>query len=141
MFTKRSNLSLILSFIFFFVFGSIGISHAILSMDEVRFLFQKELGKPWGEGTAEERKAFIDNVRGREEFQDGKFKDLLQEREDEAQEGERTNIFDGREKVTSFEVRTSFETETGIAWEDATEEEQRDYQKQYKIKQVGNKEI
>lgn len=102
--------------LFLFLFGRAGVSYAILSMDEVRRLFAEETGAQWESVTAGERRDFLRKIRKTSTV------------------AGRTGFWEERkpEGKTPFDIRMSFEKETGIEWEDAAEKEQEEFQKKYK---------
>ena len=129
---KSQNGVLIGSLILVFLLGMAGVSHAGLNMNEIRYLFEKEKGLSWEDATSEERKAFIRDISGREEYQEGQFKDQTKEVEEIPDDVDKPAVFDRREDIAPFRVRTSFEVETGREWDDATEEEKTVFWKEFK---------
>ena len=130
---KSQNGVLIGSLILVFLLGMAGVSHAGLNMNEVQYLFEKENGLSWEDATSEERKTFIRDVNGREEYQEGQFNGRKEEVEERTEDVKKSTVFDGRKKITPFDVRASFEVETGREWDDATEEEQKVFWREFKI--------
>ena len=132
---KAQNTVLIFSLILFFSLGAVGVSHAVLSMNEVQYLFEQEKGQLWKEATAQEKKDFIRDIRGREEFQEGQFKGKKKKPNEDAGIVDMTTISENKKERAPYEVRSSFEAQTGIEWGDATEIEQRDFWKEYKLEE------
>ncbi|MBN1869015.1 MAG: hypothetical protein JW847_00340 [Candidatus Omnitrophica bacterium] len=128
---KWQNGALISGMVFIFLTGAVEISHAVLSMDEVQVIFEQEKGYLWQEATSEERKVFIRDIQGREEYNQGEFKEKKKEVEAGVNLVEMSAGLQGREEKAPYEVRASYEAETGIEWSNATEEEQEDYWKKY----------
>lgn len=130
---KSQNGVLIGSLILVFLLGMAGVSHAGLNMNEVQYLFEKAKGLSWEDASSEERKAFIRDVSGREEYQEGQFKDQTKEVEEIPDDVDKPAVFDGREDIAPFRVRTSFKAETGKKWDDATEEEKTVFWRKFKV--------
>lgn len=122
---------LISSLILTFLLGATGVSHAVLSMNEVQYLFAQEKGQSWKDATSQEKKAFIRDVRGREEYQEGQFKEKKKKR-GSFQGDETSTALEKRKKKAPYKVRTSFKNKTGTKWDDATEEEQKIFWQEYK---------
>jgi len=132
---RPQNGILISSLILVFLLSVTGVSHAVLSMNEVQYLFEQEKGLLWKEATSQEKKDFIRDVQGREEFQEGPFKEKKRELKERSGTVEMSTVSEKRKKKAPYEVRSSFEAETGIEWSDATEEEQEDFWREYKIEE------
>jgi len=98
--------------LFVFLSESIGLSYAVMTMDEIRDSFKKKTEKKWEEVTSEERKDFLYKIRGKER---------IEEREERV-EGVKI----------PFHIREGFKRSRGKKWEEATEEEQRTFIEQYK---------
>lgn len=126
--------TLIFGFLLVFLLGTIGFSHAVLNMNEVHYLFEQEKGHSWKDATSKERRNFIRDVQGRGESQEGQLK--KKESDESPDILGMTSIVEERKSKEKFEVRSSFEVDTGIEWDDATEKEQEDYVKRYKKEQT-----
>ena len=132
---KSKNIVLISSVILVFLLGVTGVSHAVLSMSEIQYLFAQGKGKSWKNATPEERKDFIRDVQGREEFQEGPFKGKKEEIKKGPDIIDMSTVGKSRKMKAPYDVRSSFEAETGNEWNDATEEEQKLYWKTYKAEE------
>ena len=95
------------------------------SMEEVRSQYQQETGKDWEGASADEKKEFLDILEIRKKANNSSFekKGRLEELKDAGQQKERAQ----------YNVRQSFENETGISWDDATEEQQERFQTKYDL--------
>lgn len=130
---KLQNTILIVSLIFIFLLEVAGVSHASLSMKEVQYLFEKERGSLWEEATSKQQKDFLRDILGGGEYQEGKFKHKKRKSNESSGSTSLANISKRKEVMAPHNVRSKFEFETGIDWEDATEKEQKEYWKNYEL--------
>ena len=111
-------------------------SYAALSMDEIRYLFEKETGAQWDEATSVEKKDFLNDIKGRDEFQkEVEYKGKREGQEAVSDTIEDSILSDQEEEKAPYNVRESFEKARGMAWEAATEEQQKRYWNNYNIKE------
>lgn len=95
------------------------------SMDEVKSQYSQEMGKDWEGASADEKKEFLNILETRRKANNAQYqkRGKLQELKDMSTQKERT----------PYNVRKSFENEMGISWEDATEEQQEEFQRGYDL--------
>jgi len=98
--------------LFIFLAGTIQVTYASVSMEELQARFYKETRKKWSKATSEERGDFMYKIHGHEK---------KEEREERV-----------KGVVTPFYIREGYRKEFQTNWEDATEEEQEDFIKDYK---------
>jgi len=108
-YSKSIGISLML---LIFLTGTIDITYASVSMEELRAQFYKETRIKWSKATSEERSDFMYKIRGREK---------KEEREERV-----------KGVVTPFYIRERFKREYERVWEDATEDEQESFIDDYK---------
>ena len=130
---------LVCSLILVFLLSMTGVSHAVLSMNEVQYLFEREKGQLWKDATSEERRDFVRDVRGREEFQEGELKGKKKELKAGSGIDKRFTALEDIKEKAPYQVRSGFEIETGIEWDDATEKEQNAFWKKYKFEEKKQK--
>jgi hypothetical protein len=111
-------------------------SHGALNMDEIRSLYEKEKSGLWEQATPEEKKDFLTDVQGREEFQEViEYKGKSEKRDVAPQAVEGRMLFEQKEEKAPFDVRESFWKKTGTQWENADEKEQAEFWREYKIEE------
>ncbi len=125
-----------------------GPSYAALNMSEVRYLFEKETGEKWGQSTSEKKKAFLNDVRGREELQEvveykgrEEREKELERRNMESRMAEGVTLSDRRKDKAPFYVRKSFEKAKNKSWADASDKEKETFWKDYNKKQGKKKRV
>jgi hypothetical protein len=101
------------------------------SMSEVKSQYRQETGKDWEEAKTEEKRAFLDILDSRSGPNNTMYETksnfkILEDMSD-------------RKERTPFHIRKNFENEQGISWEDATEEQQKAFQRDYELlmKKIG----
>ena len=120
------------------VVGFNGTGYAALSMDEVRYLYEKETGRLWSNATPEEMRVFLADIQGREELKEVveyKGKSKVDIKEPIAVEA--TTLSEQQKEKAPFHVRESYEQQTGQRWEDATEKEQDNFWKGFRRQEAA----
>ena len=112
------------SFTLIFLLSLSRTSYAALSMEEVRYRFEQEKGTSWDDAAPEEQKSFIRN---------------LESKQQEGPEVFDASALQDREEKAPYEVRYSYESQTGMDWDSATDEEQKNYLKKYEKKEKQRK--
>src|SRR3990167_8962713 len=95
------------------------------AMEEVKSQYMQATGKDWEGASADEKKEFLDILETRRKANSAYHEKggRLQELKDMSTQKERT----------PFHIRHAFEKETGIYWEDASQEEQEDFEREYGV--------
>ena len=96
-----------------------------LSMTEFKAQFQQQTGMTWEEATADDRRDFLGVVREHSEQGKTGLEKVQQKILSDA-------LLDKKEK-TPYHVRKNYEKKTGKKWDDASEEEQDRFAKEYEI--------
>jgi len=139
---KKENLILVL--IMGLLLIPVGLSFAELTMDEVRTMFQREVGERWEDAEAQEQKKFLRRMRGEEDEPEGKVKEIEKEKKitvisGTSQISEMLLRKQNSHKKAPFYVRDSFEKETGIRWKDATKQKQTAFWRRYEVADIRMK--
>jgi hypothetical protein len=103
-----------------------------MSMAQLESLFQQETGRQWQEVDAIQKKDFLRKMKKQEKRKeplDGKQRQFSKTKNKQYKAG--SSPVEQTKKTGSFAVRTSYENRTGLSWEDATEDEQKQFFRQY----------
>ncbi len=140
----KNTLSIFLAL--FFLVSISGVSNAALNMDEIRYLFEKENSKQWEVASSAERRDFIRDVQGREEYKEeveykGKVerKSPVKKREivEDSRMVEGVFLSEEKEEKAPYSVRKRFESEKGLKWKDASKKNQEAFWKKFVKKEEG----
>ncbi|HQP10106.1 MAG TPA: hypothetical protein PKV41_01830 [Candidatus Omnitrophota bacterium] len=115
-------------------------SYGSPGMEEIKYLFEKEKGVQWEAASSEEKKAFIRDVQGRKEFQETVEYEGETQKNDEPPKTLGSSILSGEKKEKApFHIRTAFEQQRGIDWEDAPEQEQESFWEKFVKREENEK--
>lgn len=118
----------------------VGPSYSAIGMDRVRNAFEKETGGQWSKATSEEKKDFLNDIKGREGFQEKiEYKGKKEKHDRAPRTVEGSTLSEQREDIAPYYIREGFEKATGRVWEEAAKIEQEQYWASYIAKEKNQK--